>query len=172
MRFLILGLLLDGPLSLYEIRRQFTAGISLFYAASLGGIQHALKALQADGLVAVAEPRASGRRTRPIAVTEAGRAAWRDWMTSPIEGTDPEPTMLARVYLLGSLPQGERPACLRVIRARIVDDAAALAALADEMANIEIPPGSRDVARYRRATLDYGIRSHALALEWLDGLGA
>ena len=49
MRFLILGILLDGPLSLYDMRKQFAAGISLFYTASSGSIQRALGQLARMG---------------------------------------------------------------------------------------------------------------------------
>lgn len=47
MRFLILGTLLDGPLPLYDMRKQSAAGITLFYTASFGSIQRALGRLPA-----------------------------------------------------------------------------------------------------------------------------
>lgn len=53
MQFLILGLLLDGPHSLYDVHKRFTGGISLFYAASFGSIQRALKQLEEHGRVTV-----------------------------------------------------------------------------------------------------------------------
>lgn len=72
MRFLILGTLLDGPLSLYDMRKQSAAGITLFYTASFGSIQRA-----------------------------------------PVTASDAEPTMLAKVCLLGRLPAADRRACVR-----------------------------------------------------------
>lgn len=53
MRFVILGLLLSGPLSLYDVHKHFTGSISLFYAASFGSIQRALKQAHAEGWVTV-----------------------------------------------------------------------------------------------------------------------
>lgn len=78
--------------------------------------------------------------------------------------------MLAKVYLLGRLPSAERGACIAVLRDRIAADADRLATLEDELDPAEIPEGAHEVYRYRRATLDYGIRSHALAAQWLDEL--
>ncbi|MBT2486081.1 MULTISPECIES: PadR family transcriptional regulator [unclassified Microbacterium] len=170
MQFLILGILLDGPLALYDVHKRFTGGISLFYAASFGSIQRALRQLEAQGWVLPADAADTRRRRKLYAVTDTGRQTWREWMLSPLSGSDAEPLMLARIYLLGSLPAGERRECIAVVRARLTEDGNALTSLATELDSAEIPAASAEVFRYRRATLDYGIRSHTLALTWLDQL--
>lgn len=172
MQFLILGVLLHRPLSLYDVHKHFAGTISLFYAASFGSIQRALGQLDTHGWVRVEDAADSRRGKKLYVVTEAGEGAWREWMRSAITGSDPEPTMLARMYLLGRLPAGERPECLRVIRERIEGDAGQLHALAGALDTAEIPESVREDYRYRRATLDYGIRSHALALAWLGEMEA
>ncbi|OUZ09700.1 hypothetical protein BHE97_09545 [Aeromicrobium sp. PE09-221] len=170
MQFLILGLLLDGPLSLYDLRKRFASGISLFYAASFGSIQRALGHLESNGWATRVDADDSRRRKKLYVIEESGRSAWREWMLSPITGTDPEPTMLAKVYLLGRLPDQDRGECLRLLRERIVGDEEALASLATGLDETEIPGDLREVYRYRRATLDYGIRVHTLMTQWLDEL--
>ena len=170
MQFLILGLLLDGPLSLYDVRKRFAAGISLFYAASFGGIQRALAQLESHEWVTRVDAEDSRRRKRLYVIEDAGRRAWREWMLSPITGSDAEPLILAKVYLLGSLPAGDRGECLRMLRERVAADADRLTSLAMELDETEIPDDAREVFGYRRATLDYGIRSHALMAQWLDEL--
>lgn len=171
MRFLILGLLLPGPLALYDLHKRFAGGIALFYAASFGSIQRALSRLDEQGLVTASDVPGSARRKRLYAVTDEGRAAWRAWMQAPIDGSDAEPTVLAKVYLLGQLPVAERRSCVATVRTRIADDAAALDRLADELDATEVPGELREIYRFQRATLDYGRRSHALTLAWLDELG-
>lgn len=170
MQFLILGLLLGGPLSLYDVHKRFTGGISLFYAASFGSIQRALAKAEAQGWVVAEDEIGSRRRRKLYEVTGLGRTEWRSWMTAPPTGSDPGPAMLARIYLLGWLPAVERAECLAAIRSRLTEDAGALAALATSLDGGEQPPKVRELYRYQRATLDYGIRSHALALAWLDEL--
>lgn len=170
MQFLILGILLDGSLSLYDVRKRFAAGISLFYAASFGSIQHALGQLESQGWVTRADVEGSGRRKKLYIISETGRQAWREWMQAPITGSDAEATMLAKVYLLGRLPATERGECIAVLRDRILADADRLATLVDEFDPAGIPDDAHEVYRYRRATLDYGIRTHALAVQWLDEL--
>lgn len=172
MQFLILGLLLEGPLSLYDLRKRFAAGISLFYAASFGGIQRALGQVESRDWVTRVDADDTRRRKKLYVIEDSGRRAWREWMLSPITGSDAEPLMLAKVYLLGSLPAEERSECLRILRERVAADADSLASLAAELDESEIPDHAGEVYRYRRATLDYGLRSHALMAQWLEEVTA
>ena len=113
MRFLILGILLDGPLSLYDMRKQFAAGISLFYTASFGNIQRALGQLESHGWVTILDADDSRRSKKLYVVNDTGQQAWREWMHAPVTASDAEPTMLAKVYLLGRLPAADRRAYVR-----------------------------------------------------------
>lgn len=170
MQFVILGLLLRGPLSAYEVRKRFTAGISLFYSASLGSIQRALQALDAQGWVTQDEVTDSGRPKHLFTITESGQRAWRDWMGAPVTDSDAEQTTLAKVFLLGSLPPEARADSLAHLRERADADLERLTAL---RADIQATPAAeplQDVMRYRLATLDYGIRAHELMVRWLNEL--
>lgn len=170
MQFLLLGLLLHGPLSAYEARKRFTAGISLFYSASLGSIQRALDALSAQGWVTRREAADSGRPKHLFDITDSGREAWHTWMLSPITESDAEPIALAKVYLLGSMPTDDRARVVALLRERATADLERLTTLRSEIDKTPIPEQFHDVARFRRATLDYGIRTHGLMNDWLDEL--
>lgn len=168
MQFLILGLLLDSPLSLYEIRKRFEATISLFYAASFGGIQRALKQLEVREWIIIADSEDTRRRKKLYVVTEAGHRAWRTWMHDPITATDAEPLMLAKVFLLGKVAPQERAACVALLRERISADIDRLRTLAEDLHETEADHPDREVHTYQRLTLEYGIQSHDLALRWLN----
>lgn len=175
MQFVILGLLLSGSLSLYDLRKRFQVGISLFYSASFGSIQRALQQLVDDGSLTVADAVASARGKKLYSVTQRGRARWREWMLQPVPGgSDAEKIVLAKVYLLGRLDdRDDRAAVLAALRARVQDAAAGLRALQGEvdLAADGMAEGDRVVFEYQRATLDYGIRAHELLLAWIDELG-
>ncbi|MFB7891054.1 helix-turn-helix transcriptional regulator [Microbacterium sp. NPDC056044] len=175
MRFVILGLLLGGPLSLYDVQKRFAAGISLFYSASSGSIQRALQHLAENGSVVVAEADGSRRGRKVHAITDQGRERWRAWMRAPIAGsTDAETTALAKVYLLGRLDApGDRSEAIRSIRDHIDGSRAALEALATDVdaRAADLDDASRQIFAFQRATLDYGLRSHALMREWIDEVG-
>lgn len=174
MQQVILGLLiLHGPLSLYAVQRLFEQGVSLFYSASSGSIQRALRQLAERGLATATDASAGARASKPYAVTEAGRRTWHDWMVSPLDGGDAETTMLAKVFFLGLVADvGERDRVVDTIRTRIAADLAELEGLAAGLDAADVPPEHADVFAFQRATLDYGIRSHRLAREWCEELGA
>lgn len=176
MQFVILGLLLTGPLSLYDVRKRFRAGISLFYSASFGGIQRALDSLVGDGLVTISEADDTRRRRRLYAVTGQGRRRWREWMLTPIpDGVNAETLVLAKVFLLGRLESvPDRAAALDLIATQVASAVRSLRTLGAEVdAQAEdMAEEHRPVYAFQRATLDYGIRAHELMATWIDDLRA
>lgn len=174
MPFVILGLLLDGPQSLYDLRKRFGAGISLFYSASFGALQRALRQLVDQGDVTVSDDTSSTRARKLYAVTPAGQTRWREWMREPIADTaDAETVMLAKVFLLGRLDTADRDTVIDLIRTHAAQAQAKLDALAVEVdaAAASVPAEHREVYAFQRATLDYGLRAHALMRAWADQLG-
>lgn len=174
MQLVILGLLLDGPLSLYDVRKRFAAGISLFYSASFGSIRRALTQLVESGAVTVSDADASARGKKLYAVTASGRIRWRDEMLSPLPGgSDAETQALARIYLLGRLDSAaDRRIVLDLVQAQTAAARDQLRALEAEVdaASAGVAPEHREAFAYQRATLDYGLRAHALMLAWVDEL--
>lgn len=172
MQNVILGLLMLAPMSLYDLHRAFTQGISLFYSASFGSIQRALRQLLDGGLV-TAEPEPGNPRGKKVhTIAPAGRRAFHEWMRVPITGGDAETAMLARVFFLGLIEdKGERDRVVTTLRSRVAGDLADLRAAATTLDAQTMPEEFAGVFRFQRATLDYGLQSHELALQWLDGLG-
>ena len=174
MQLVILGLLLGEALSLYDVRKRFTAGISLFYSASFGSIQRALTQLVESGAVTVAQVEADARGKKLYAVTAAGRERWRAEMLAPLSGgTDAETQALARIYLLGRLDSpADRTGVLELIRAHAETSLATLRTLEVQVdaAATGLTEDQHRVFGFQRATLDYGLRSHELLLRWVDEL--
>ncbi|MCW3158317.1 PadR family transcriptional regulator [Micropruina sonneratiae] len=171
MQFVILGLLLSEPLTLYEVRTRFTAGISLFYSASFGSLQRALQVLVRDGSVTVTAAQGDARGRKLHAITEQGERQWREWMLAPVEpGVEAERVILAKVFLLGRLRPADRAVSLAGVRAAVAEQADALGRLASELDAVDVPAEHRGLYHYQRATLDYGLRSSAVLLDWVDEL--
>lgn len=172
----ILGLLLLSPMTLYALNKQFEAGISLFYSASLGSIRSALLGLFDKGLVTVADSVENGRSKKTYTITDGGRAAFETWMLAPLDTGDLETTALAKTYFLGLLPADARRAVLEAILARTIADEQSLTATALELDAMQLPEQYREIFRFQRLTLDYGLQAHAngrsffeRALRDLDG---
>ncbi len=81
--FLILGLLQEGPLSGYMIRKLTLARFRFFWSESFGQIYPQLKRLAAEGLIqAEALPtKKQGRRQAAFILTEKGKETLRQWLS-------------------------------------------------------------------------------------------
>nr|WP_240898277.1 PadR family transcriptional regulator [Agromyces luteolus] len=167
--------MLLGPQTLYSLNTQFQRGPSLFYRASFGSLQSALRGLVASGYVTVREATESGRNKKIHTITDDGVAAFHDWIRSPLAGGDLEVAALSRLFLLGLVDDAdERRDILDHIVAEVARELARLEEFAvalDEQADA-VPEEYRDVFRYQRATLDYGLMAHRAGLAWFRELAA
>lgn len=171
MRYMILGLLLSGPLSLYDVHKRFTAGMAQFYSGSIGGIRRALTQLVASDWATVGDAEDGRRGKRNYTITPSGQEAWRVWMESPLPASsDSETMILAKVFLLGWLPHDARAVTIQALQARVAEDAKDIEALLQSVNSNDIAPDERDVFNYQKATLEYGSQAHRLLGDWLAEL--
>lgn len=74
LEFAVLGLLHEGPMHGYELRRRLNSALGAFRALSYGTLYPCLKGLAASGLVTPeSDPNATARARIPYALTAAGR---------------------------------------------------------------------------------------------------
>lgn len=171
---LILGLLLSGPLSLYDVQKRFSAGLSHFYSASSGSIERALRRIVEVGDATLEAEPGNARGRKLYRITAEGRRGWREWMHAPTpSGADAETTALAKVFLLGRLDDpAEQREVLAAIRAEADASRERLRGVArtvdSEAAGLDA--GAQRLFAPQRATLDYGLRAHDLLLAWLAEL--
>jgi DNA-binding PadR family transcriptional regulator len=155
-----------GEQTLYSLKKNFEAGISLFYSASVGSIKRALDVLLNQNLVRVANEDGGPRRKKTYAITDAGRAEFQQWMRSPLTASDAETTALARTFFLGLVKPADQTAALAAIIARMEEDLQRLSTFAQHLDALEVPPEVQPIFIHQRATLDYGIGAHEFALAW------
>lgn len=171
MAFVVLGLLLQAPHTIYALNKQFERTISLFYRASLGSLRSALAGLLERGEVEFEESVENGRGKKVYRATPAGAAAFFGWLTGPIVGSDLETAALSKLFFLGLLPDAPaRRAVLDDIVARMTSDEAALEALDAELGCVEIPAEFVEVFRFQRATLSYGVGAHRFGRDFFVAL--
>jgi len=171
MAFVVLGLLLLAPHTIYELNKQFERTISLFYRASLGSLRSALNVLLERGEVEFEEVVERGRAKKVYRPTDAGRAAFLAWLTAPVSGADLETTALSKLFFLGLLPDAAaRRAVLDDIVERAAADTSALEAFDAELERMSVPPQFAEVFRYQRATLAYGLGSHRFGRDFFAAL--
>lgn len=171
MGHVILGLLMAlGPQTLYSLNKAFQAGAGLFYSASHGALQHALRGLVAAEWVTVTETTSTGRLKKEHTITTAGIAEFHRWISSPLEG-DLEVAALARLFHLGLVRDAaDRRAIVANIIAGIQTQIEGLEALRAELQAQELPAELADIFHFQIATLDYGLNAHRAALSWFEEL--
>ena len=171
MENVVLGLLIIQSLTLYEMNQAFKQGISMFYSASYGSLQTAVKNLLARGMVVFEERVDNGRNKKVYSITPEGRVAFFDWMKSETPLNKLEVVGLSKVFFLGLIPEVEiRKSIINEILQKIRLMETELAKLDEEIQTYPIPEEQRDIVRYSRKTLDYGRGAHAFAREWFEKL--
>jgi PadR family transcriptional regulator, regulatory protein AphA len=167
MEFVILGLLMMRSQTVYELNQCFKEGISLFYSASYGSLQTALKKLLDKEWVEFSEEVENGRHKKVYAVLPAGREAFADWMHGETPDNKLEVTSLSKMYFLGLIESEEdKRTILREITEKTEKALGGLEALDRQLELIEVPEDFRDIFRYQRKTLEYGIGAHRFARDF------
>lgn len=85
----LLGLLLWGPATGYELRRRAEASLSFFWHEGYAQIYPSLEHFRCRGLAEVVAEDQGSRRRRVFAITDQGRYVFREWLRRPVESYDP-----------------------------------------------------------------------------------
>lgn len=171
MENVILGLLIIQNMTLYEMNRAFKQSISMFYSASYGSLQTALKCLLSKGLVTFEERVDKGRNRKVYQITPAGREEFFQWMSSETPMSKLEVTGLSKVFFLGLIPQVEvRKSIVGELVEKIHFMEADLARLDEVIQSFPVPESQQEIVYYSRKTLDYGRGAHAFARVWFESL--
>ncbi len=169
MEYVILGLLFLKPMTIYEINSSFKQGISLFYSASYGSIQSALKKITRNLWAEVSETIENGRQKKFYTVSAAGRSVFFDWMESSPDMKKLEVSVLSRLFFLGLIETpSKRKTILDTIISAINNAYEELGQYHDKLSGMieDIDEDSKTIAAYQVNTLEYGIMSHKAALDF------
>ena len=110
LRNALLALLRVGPLSGYDLQKQFSVSVGHVWHAPDSQIYPELRKMEAEGLVEGEEQARGERGTRRVYhVTEAGEKAFLDWMAAPLEYSRVrDPAHLRAAYLEATTPEAAR----------------------------------------------------------------
>ncbi|RJO75215.1 PadR family transcriptional regulator [Nocardia panacis] len=164
LRYALLGLLEDGPASGYELTARFENSLQKYaWTARQSHIYPELNRLADAGLIEVIAQGARGRRT--YALTEAGRAELREWLTGPMKPRAVRDEQVLRMSLLSALEPEQARALVRRFREQAraeLDELRILAARADA----DTHPRGR--LRFGRLAIEYGVHQYDALCRWAD----
>jgi DNA-binding PadR family transcriptional regulator len=170
MEHIILGLLVFRERTIYEIKKILEDTISLFYSASFGSINSAIKNMLAKEWISVREAVENGRFKKFYAITPAGRAAFDAWLDSPIPLERVKDPALTRLFFMGLMAPAQRIQAIEGYQGELQKSAATLAKLEAEVAQMDVPPEKADLYRFQRHTLQFGIAYIQFNLRWYGEL--
>lgn len=159
----LLGFLHDGPQSGWSLMATAQERIGDFWSLTRSQVYRELAAMADDGLVTAAE--AGPRNRREYALTDAGRAASREWLSQPPGEEQIRYPLLLTLAFARQLPP-ERVAAF-VAEHRTVH-ATRLAGYRQRLAAAR----AAGATPADLVTLDFGLRYETAVLDWFDALHA
>ncbi|MGH9630685.1 MAG: PadR family transcriptional regulator [Bryobacteraceae bacterium] len=161
--YALLGLLMQGALSGYDIRRIFTRTPMGTFSDSPGAIYPALKRLETDGLVrGRVESSAGLRQRRSCRLTPTGRSRLKRWLRAPITHDDVvhgiDELMLRFSFMDRGIGEAASVRFLRSLQRE-------LKAYIPEL-KLYLASHDREMPRSGRLALESGIGSYEALLQW------
>jgi DNA-binding PadR family transcriptional regulator len=110
LRYALLALLRVGPLSGYDLQKQFSLSVGHVWHAPDSQIYPELRKMEAEHLIEGEEQPRGQRATRRVYhMTDAGDRAFLDWMQTPLEyARVRDPAHLRAAYLETATPEAAR----------------------------------------------------------------
>lgn len=166
--YVVLGLLCEGPMTGYQIKRIVDIRFRFFWNESYGQLYPALKALRADGYIAEAEPeerrgRESTRAQKAYRLTAKGLEALRDWLGQPVEKESLRLEILLKMYFSHLTSPEVMLVHLEKFREAHEKDLRVLRMFETELKAIEDDdPAHPAMLR----VVDFGIKANMAYLDW------
>jgi DNA-binding PadR family transcriptional regulator len=160
LRYFILGLLTQEPMSGYDIKR-FLKGLSWLIGSPSGGsLYPVLRALGQEELVTVEVVPGIDRPPRKIySITDAGQEALHAWIEQPVAANAPLKAFVMRLLLADSHSPAGLIAYLRQRREQVASHHASLLATVDESTSPNLG---------QQLAVNYGLSLATAELAWLD----
>lgn len=166
-KFPILGFLMDGAATGYDLRRRFRQELGFFYRVSDGSLYPALKKLETGRLVTMRTERQGMRSRKVYAISAAGRQRFAKMLGEPAQPLFVFDETLVKIYFAGH----DAAAALDLMRTAQRQDAARAAMIADLVELMR----RRDDNFFRRVVVEIGLavneakaRTFARLLEGLE----
>jgi|APSaa5957512622_1039677.scaffolds.fasta_scaffold25807_2 DNA-binding PadR family transcriptional regulator len=106
---MVLGFLMRGSMTGYELKKRFSLSFSFFSALSYGSIYPALKKLEQEGLITLKVEVQDGSPNRKVyTITDSGRKAFLEDLRTPFTLERQKSAFLARLFFFAHLTREER----------------------------------------------------------------
>lgn len=156
-RYLVLGLLMDGPMSGYDIKKQVNSALGIITNASYGTLYPTLHKLLAEDAVHMQEVPQTGRPSKKVyRITDQGQQELLSWLRRPAAADQVRREFLLKLYLARNLDVKDVLSLVMSRREEL------------EGTRRELQLGQADAANpQERWVVDYALAMCNAEVEWL-----
>lgn len=163
----VLGLLMEGPMSGYDLKKTIDHSVGIFYKASFGSLYPALKRLTDKGLVSVTEQDDS-KNKKIYTLLPDGKAKFLIWLAESLPVSRNE--VLLRIFFFDYLDEDTRKNRLTEYQFKLDNEINRLKAVeqivSDELKTIDNPENYY----YRVSVLTYGLMYFNMERQWITDI--
>jgi len=156
----ILGFLVEKPMTGYDIKQMMENSVSYFFDASYGAIYPALKRMEKDKLIEKEVVQQEGKPNKNLyVITLEGKKAFQAYMDSPLNPTLIRSDLLMRIFF------GRHTNPNKIMEWLNTEKEKAQAQL-DNLSLVD--KKYPDMERHKKITLLYGIDEAKFTLGWIE----
>jgi len=113
LEYIILGMLMQGEMSGYDLKQRMVECTSYFFDASFGSIYPALKRMEDKGYIIYRETVEGNKFKKMYSITENGKLYFLYWLEKPINFSKANHSYLVNIYFYNLLPIEKATANIR-----------------------------------------------------------
>ncbi|WP_100486382.1 PadR family transcriptional regulator [Sporolactobacillus pectinivorans] len=159
--YALLGILMFGPHTGYDIKQRIEQRLSHFWHESYGQIYPNLKRLVELGWATLTDELVSGRSRKIYTITKLGQIKFHEWMNQPLSPPSPEKNeMLLRLYFGQNQSIEENRQLIRNYREQMEEIRSVFHTIQNQLGVAEGEPA------YGRMTLGFGMHVVEAITNW------
>lgn len=167
LEYIIMGMLMEGSMSGYDLKKTIDGSVGTFYTASYGSLYPALKRMTERGQLSVLDTEDSKNKKLYTLLPE-GRELFFRWLGEPLQSTRME--LLGKIFFYDYLDEDTRQQRLDEYLTKIAGEIGRLRAVeqivAGELAELPHP----EHYYYRVSVLSYGLAHYLMEQEWIRNI--
>lgn len=158
LEYILLGFLMYGDMSGYDMKQFMAHSTAYFYNASFGSIYPTLRKLEEEKCVTLLEKVEDGKFKKLYSVTEDGRSRFLAWLARPIEFDRSGYSHLIRIFFYGWLEPAKARELVGAYIWRMEEE------LAELRRHHEFLEGNASFCQM--STLEFGIEYYDFTIAW------
>ena len=166
LEYIILGYLINGEMSGYDLKRWMSCCTSNFFDASFGSIYPALKRLEQKGFTNSREAIEGGKLKKLYSINDNGKADFYQWLETPIAFAKTKQDHLVKIFFYDQLPKEIAIVNLKDLIKQVEP---ILQYLENHKSNIEAKNDTNQHF-FQFSTIGYGIGYYRFVIDWCNNL--